>query len=87
MAGMKSILGKLALLQVVAALVVSGLFYNLVDRGLMKQLTGRFVDHGSVVASQLAKSVQSAIIVHDLISVQSELDEVVQIPDVKWAYV
>ncbi len=83
---MKSLLGKLALLQIAAALLVSSLLYEVVDRELTKQLTSQFVDHGLVVAAQLAKSVQPAIIAHDQVSVQSELDEVVNIPDVEWAY-
>ena len=84
---MKSILGKLALLQIAAALLVSGVLYGVVDRELAKQLTHQFVDHDLVVASQLAKSVQPAIIAHDPISIQSELDETAQIPGVDWAYV
>jgi hypothetical protein len=84
---MKSILGKLAALQVAAALLASALFFVLVDRQLTQGMTGRFADHGSVIAAQLAKSVQPAIIAHDLISVQAELDEVLNIGNVQWAYV
>lgn len=84
---MKSILGKLALLQVGVAALVGGLIYQVVDHELTRQLTYEFVDHDQVIASQLAKSVQPAIIAHDSIAVQSELDEVIQLPGVEWAYV
>ncbi|MGH9644825.1 MAG: hypothetical protein ACRD3Q_20675, partial [Terriglobales bacterium] len=84
---MKSIARKLTSLQLVCAVIVVALLFTLMNRELSRRMTESFMTHGEVVAAALAKSVEPALVSHDLTSVQSALDASLTIPNVEWAYV
>jgi PAS domain S-box-containing protein len=83
----RSISGKLALIQLVCALLVVAVLYWVLDRQLSVQMEADFAAHGEVIASALAKSVEPALIGRDITSVQSALDAVLSVPGVLWAYI
>jgi two-component system sensor histidine kinase/response regulator len=83
----KNISGKLAILQLVCALVVVVVLYWVLNRQLTERLQENFTAHGDVIASALAKSVEPALISRDITSAQSALDAVLSIPGVQWAFI
>jgi len=83
----RSISGKLVLIQLVCALLVVAVLYWVLDRQLSVQMEADFAAHGEVIASALAKSVEPALIGRDITSVQSALDAVLRVPGVLWAYI
>jgi two-component system, sensor histidine kinase and response regulator len=83
----KSISAKLTLLQLTCASLVVMLVYTLMDVQLTRRMTEDFDAHGDYVAGSLAKSAENALIHHDLVSVQSALDETTRAPGVVWAFV
>ena len=84
---MKSISGKLAILQLACALLVVAVLYWVLDRQLSVQMRGNFEARADVIASALARSVEPALISRDITSAQSALDAVLSVPGVKWAYI
>jgi two-component system sensor histidine kinase/response regulator len=84
---MKSISGKLAILQLVCALIVAAVLFWVLDRQLSARMEGNFAGQADVVASALAKSVEPALINRDITSAQSSLDAVLSVPGVQWAYI
>src|ERR1700692_4447139 len=84
---MRSISGKLAILQLACALLVVVVLYWVLDRQLSVQMRANFATHADVIASALAKSVEPALISRDITSVQSALDSVLSVPGVQWAYI
>jgi sensor histidine kinase regulating citrate/malate metabolism len=83
----KSISGKLAILQLACALLVVAVLYGVLDRQLSVQMRVNFEARADVIASALARSVEPALISRDITSVQSALDAVLSVPGVKWAYI
>jgi two-component system, sensor histidine kinase and response regulator len=83
----RSISGKLALLQLVCALLVVVVLYWVLDKQLSVRMEASFAANGDVIASALAKSVEPALINRDITSVQSALDAVLSVPGVQWAYI
>src|SRR5580698_2563385 len=83
----KSVSGKLAILQLACALLVVVVLYWVLDRQLSVQMRSSFAAHADVIASALAKSVEPALISRDITSVQSALDAVLSVPGVQWAYI
>jgi two-component system sensor histidine kinase/response regulator len=83
----RSISGKLALLQLVCALLVVVVLYWVLDKQLSMRMEANFAANGDVIASALAKSVEPALINRDITSVQSALDAVLSVPGVQWAYI
>jgi two-component system sensor histidine kinase/response regulator len=83
----RSISGKLALLQLVCALLVVVVLYWVLDKQLSVRMEANFAVKGDVIAAALAKSVEPALINRDITSVQSALDAVLNVPGVQWAYV
>src|SRR5580704_4712650 len=84
---MKSISGKLTILQLACALLVVVVLFWVLDRQLSVQMRANFAAHADVIASALAKSVEPALINRDITSAQSSLDAVLSIPGVQWAYI
>jgi two-component system, sensor histidine kinase and response regulator len=84
---MRNISGKLAVLQLVCALLVVVVLYWVLNRQLTERLQEHFTAHGDVIASALAKSVEPALISRDITSAQSALDAVLSIPGVQWAFI
>jgi two-component system sensor histidine kinase/response regulator len=84
---MKSISGKLAVLQLVCALFVAIFLYWVLDIQLSVRMHENFAGQADVIASALAKSVEPSLINRDITSVQSSLDAVLSIPGVQWAYI
>ena len=84
---MRNISGKLAILQLVCALLVVVVLYWVLNRQLTVRLQENFTAHGDVIASALAKSVEPALISRDITSAQSALDAVLSIPGVQWAFI
>lgn len=82
-----SISAKLTLIQVLIALAAVATLYWFTDKQLTTLTSQAFLEKGQVVADSLAKSVEPALIRHDLTSAQSSLDEVLKIPGVEWAMV
>jgi two-component system sensor histidine kinase/response regulator len=83
----RSISGKLAILQLACALLVAAVLYWVLDRQLSVQMRSDFEAHADVIAAALAKSVEPALISRDITSVQSALDSVLSVPGVQWAYI
>ena len=83
---MNSISSKLTLLQLSCATLVILLVYTLMDFQLSRRLTRDFDARGEFVSASLAKSAESALIQHDLVTVQSALDETARAADVVWAF-
>src|SRR5271155_3232172 len=86
-ASMRSISGKLAILQLACALLLVAVLYWVLDRQLSVQMRSSFEVHADVIASALARSVEPALISRDITSVQSALDSVLSVPGVQWAYI
>jgi two-component system sensor histidine kinase/response regulator len=84
---MKSISGKLTILQLACALLVVVVLFWVLDRQLSVQMRANFAAHADVIASALAKSVEPALINRDITSAQSALDAVLSVPGVHWAYI
>jgi signal transduction histidine kinase len=84
---MRSIFAKLITVHLLSALVVASLLSILMDRELSRRMNGSFLTHGEVVAEALAKSVEPHLLRGDLNSVQATIEQVLEIPDVAWAYV
>ena len=84
---MSRISSKFALLQLVCASLVAVILYASVDRQLLPQLTESFVTRSEVVTEGLAASVESSLVARDITSAQAAIDQVLSVPDVKWAYI
>jgi two-component system, sensor histidine kinase and response regulator len=84
---MSSISSKFALLQLVCASLVAVILYVSMDRQLLPQLTGSFVTRSEVVTEGLAASVEPSLVSRDITSAQAAIDQVLSVPDVKWAYI
>jgi two-component system sensor histidine kinase/response regulator len=84
---MKSVFVKLAILQLVGGLVGIAILYSIMDSEISQRMNESYVTHGQVVAQSLAKSVEPALVGHDLTSVQSNLDAILASPNVEWACV
>src|ERR1700678_1698006 len=84
---MSSISSKFALLQLVCASLVAVILYVSMDRQLLPQLTESFVTRSEVVTEGLAASVEPSLVSRDITSAQAAIDEVLSVPDVKWAYI
>ena len=84
---MKSVSAKLAVRQLLGAVLVVVVLYWVLDRQLSVQMQTDFSAHGDVITAALAKSVEPALINRDITSVQSALDAVLSVPGVQWAYV
>jgi PAS domain S-box-containing protein len=84
---MSSISSKFALLQLVCASLVAVILYVSMDRQLLPQLTESFVSRSEVVTEGLAASVEPSLVSRDITSAQAAIDQVLSVPDVKWAYI
>jgi two-component system, sensor histidine kinase and response regulator len=84
---MKSVSTKLAIRQLLGAVLVVVVLYWVLDRQLSVRMQTDFSSHGDVITTALAKSVEPALINRDITSVQSALDAVLSVPGVQWAYV
>jgi two-component system sensor histidine kinase/response regulator len=84
---MKSVSTKLAIRQLLGAVLVIVVLYWVLDRQLSVRMQTDFSAHGDVITTALAKSVEPALINRDITSVQSALDAVLSVPGVQWAYV
>ncbi len=84
---MRSISAKLLALQLAGGVLVVATLYALLHRQALTGLTSEFTQHAEVVASSLARSVEPALVERDPTTVQSELDAVLSVPDVAWAFV
>jgi PAS domain S-box-containing protein len=84
---MKSVSAKLAIRQLLGAVLVVVVLYWVLDRQLSVRMQTDFSSHGDVITTALAKSVEPALINRDITSVQSALDAVLSVPGVQWAYV
>jgi PAS domain S-box-containing protein len=84
---MKSVSAKLAIRQLLGAVLVVVVLYWVLDRQLSVRMQTDFSSHGDVITTALAKSVEPALINRDITSVQSVLDAVLSVPGVQWAYV
>jgi two-component system, sensor histidine kinase and response regulator len=84
---MNSVSAKLAIRQLIGAVLVVVVLYWVLDRQLSTRMQADFSAHGDVITTALAKSVEPALINRDITSVQSALDAVLSVPGVQWAYV
>lgn len=84
---MRSLLGKLILVQIICALIVVLLLHKQMQKGIEAGMNDDFVTHGQTIANALAKAVENPLINHDLTSVQSALDANLATPCVEWGYV
>jgi PAS domain S-box-containing protein len=84
---MKSVSTKLAIRQLLGAVLVIVVLYWVLDRQLSVRMQTDFSAHGDVITAALAKSVEPSLINRDITSVQSALDAVLSVPGVQWAYV
>jgi two-component system, sensor histidine kinase and response regulator len=84
---MKSISGKLAILQLACALIVAAVLFWVLDRQLSARMQENFAAQADVIASALAKSVEPALINRDITSAQSSLDAILSVPGVQWAFI
>src|ERR1700686_789078 len=84
---MKSVFAKLAILQLAGGLLGVAILYLIIDNRFSQRMTETYAIHGQVVTQSLAKSVETELVSHDLTSVQSNLDAILAIPNVEWAYV
>jgi PAS domain S-box-containing protein len=83
----RSISGKLAVLQLVCALCVVAILYWVLDRQLSLRMEDDFRAHGEVITLALARSIEPALIDRDITSTQSLLDAVLHTVPVRWAFV
>ena len=84
---MRSIAWKFALLQLVCASLVVVTLYVSLDWQFSPNVTESFVARCEVVTAGLAQSVEPSLVARDITSAQSDIDRVLNIPDVKWAYI
>jgi PAS domain S-box-containing protein len=84
---MKGILARLTLLQATCMLLVGGLLYSVIERDISIQMRENFFARGQTLVESLAQSIQPSLVDHDLTSVQSALDGVLEKPNVICAYV
>jgi signal transduction histidine kinase len=84
---MRSVFAKLITVHLLSALAVASLLSILMDRELSRRMNASFVTHGEVVAQALAKAIEPHLVARDFTSVQSSIDQVLEVPDVAWAYV
>ena len=84
---MRSISWKFALLQLVCASLVVVILYASLDWQFSPRVTESFVAQCEVVTAGLAQSVEPSLVARDITSAQSAIDQVLSIPDVKWAYI
>jgi signal transduction histidine kinase/DNA-binding response OmpR family regulator/HPt (histidine-containing phosphotransfer) domain-containing protein len=84
---MRRIFHKLMTLQLLGALLIILLLQGVLDRSLRQHLHSSFVIHARTVADSVSRSVETPLINHDLVSVQSALDACLNIRNVEWAYV
>jgi two-component system sensor histidine kinase/response regulator len=84
---MRSIAWKFALLQLVCASLVVVTLYVSLDWQFSPHVTESFVARCEVVTAGLAQSVEPSLVARDITSAQSDIDRVLNIPDVKWAYI
>jgi hypothetical protein len=82
---MKSVSAKLAIRQLLGAVLVVVVLYWVLDRQLSVRMQTDFSSHGDVITTALAKSVEPALINRDITSVQSALDAVLSVPGVQLA--
>jgi two-component system sensor histidine kinase/response regulator len=84
---MNSISWKFGLLQLACASFVVVVLYLSLDRQLLPRARQGFEAQCEVVTEGLAKAVESSLVARDITSAQAAIDQVLSIPDVKWAYV
>jgi two-component system sensor histidine kinase/response regulator len=84
---MRSISWKFALLQLVCASLVVVILYASLDWQFSPRVTQSFVAQCQVVTAGLAQSVEPSLVARDITSAQSAIDQMLSIPDVKWAYI
>jgi two-component system, sensor histidine kinase and response regulator len=84
---MNSISWRFALLQLVCALLVVVILYFSMDWQLLPRVKDGFVAQGEVVTAGLAQAVESPLVARDITSAQVAIDQVLQVRDVKWAYI
>jgi PAS domain S-box-containing protein len=82
-----SISTKLVLLQLVCGLCVVAILYFVLDKQLSANMTSGFEAYNEVVTLTLAKSVEPALIDRDATSAQSMVDAVLNLANVRWAYI
>jgi two-component system sensor histidine kinase/response regulator len=82
-----SISWKFALLQLVCALLVVVILYFSMDWQLLPRVKDGFVAQCEVVTASLAQAVEPHLVARDITSAQAALDQVLQVRDVKWAYI
>ena len=61
--------------------------YVSLDWQFSPHVTESFVARCEVVTAGLAQSVEPSLVARDITSAQSDIDRVLNIPDVKWAYI
>ena len=84
---MISISTKLVILQLACALCVVAILSFVLDRQLSSNMTAEFEAYNDVVTLALAKSVEAALIDRDATSAQSMVDAVLNLANVRWAYI
>ncbi len=84
---MTSISTKLVILQLVCAVCVVALLYFVLDKQLSNRMTADFQAYNDVVTVALAKSVEPAMIDRDSTSAQSMADAVLNLANVRWAFI
>jgi two-component system sensor histidine kinase/response regulator len=84
---MNSISWKFAVLQLVCAFLVVVILYFSMDWQLLPRVKDSFVAQCEVVTAGLAQSVEAPLIARDITSAQVAIDQVLQVRDVKWAYI
>jgi PAS domain S-box-containing protein len=82
-----SISTKLVAVQVVCAACVFAILSLVLDRQLSSHMTAEFHAYNDVVTLALAKSVEPALIDRDATSAQSMVDAVLNLANVRWAYI
>ncbi len=84
---MISISTKLGILQLSCALCVVAILSFVLDKQLSSNMTAEFEAYNDVVTLALAKSVEAALIDRDATSAQSMVDAVLNLANVRWAYI
>ncbi len=84
---MTSISTKLVVLQLVCAVCVVAILYFVLDKQLSARMTADFQAYNDVVTVALAKSVEPAMIDRDSTSAQSMTDAVLNLANVRWAFI
>ena len=84
---MISISTKLVALQLICVLCVVAILSLVLDRQLSSNMTAEFRAYNDTVTLALAKSVEPALIDRDDTSAQSMVDAVLNLANVRWAYI